>query len=347
MEFGIHLPSATDFAAVLQEVPAYEGAGAKIVWLGESYGYDAVSALGALSVLTETMRLALGVVPVQTRTASLLAMTAAGIDALSGGRAVLGLGASGPQVIEGWHDADFGAPLERTRHVIERCRRIWRSEPVGSERLQADGSNYRPLKMIHAAAHRPIPIYVGAIGQSSVALAAELADGWFAAFFWPERASDVWGGPLDEGGTLRPADLAPLQIAVSAPLAIGEATDAAMDDHRARLAHYIGGMGTRRVNFYNRLTGRYGFPDAADRIRELYLSGDRAGAMRQLPRDLVEGTCLIGDESTVAERLAAYRAAGVTIMNVAPHGASLSERVRQLTRLQELQGNLRPKSRSS
>lgn len=337
MEIGIHLPSATDFAATMREVPAYEEAGAQVVWLGESYGYDAVSALGALSVLTRTMRLALGVVPVQTRTPSLLAMTAAGIDALSGGRAVLGLGASGPQVIEGWHDADFGAPLDRTRHVIERCRMIWRSEPVGSERVQADGSDYRPLKMIHAPAHHPIPIFIGAIGQASVALAAEVADGWFAAFFWPERASDVWGRSLSEGGTLRSADLAPLQIAVSAPLAIGEGTEAAMDAHRARLAHYIGGMGTRRVNFYNRLTGRYGFSDTAERIRDLYLSGDRAGAMRHLPPDLVDGTCLIGEESTVAERLAAYRTAGVTIMNVAPHGASLSERVQQLARLRELQ----------
>lgn len=337
MEIGIHLPSPTDFAVAVQEIPAYEEAGAQIVWLGESYGYDAVSALGALSMLTKTVRLALGVVPVQTRTASLLAMTAAGLDALSGGRAVLGLGASGPQVIEGWHDADFGAPLERTRHVIERCRAIWRSERVGSERVQADGSNYRPLKMIHAPAHASIPIFVGAIGQPSVAMTAELADGWFAAFFWPERSPDVWGPSLSEGGTRREAGLAPLQIAVSAPLAIGLGTEGAMDAHRARLAHYIGGMGTRRVNFYNRLTGRYGFPDAADRIRDSYLSGDRAGAMRQLPQDLVEGTCLIGDESTVAERLAVYRSAGVTIMNVAPQGASLAERVQQLARLQELQ----------
>ena len=128
LEIGIHLPSPTDFSTAIGEVPVYEEAGASVVWLGESYGYDAVSALGALSATTQTIRLALGVVPVQTRTASLLAMTAAGIDALSGGRAVLGLGASGPQVIEGWHDADFGDPVPRTRRVIERCRAIWRSE---------------------------------------------------------------------------------------------------------------------------------------------------------------------------------------------------------------------------
>lgn len=225
IEIGIHLPSATDFATAIEDVPAYEEAGASVVWLGESYGYDAVSALGALSSSTQAIRLALGVVPVQTRTASLLAMTAAGIDALSGGRAVLGLGASGPQVIEGWHDVDFGDPVARTRHVVERCRKIWGSEPVDSERLQADGSRYRPLKMIHRPGRSQIPIFLGAMGTSSTTLAAEIADGWFAAFFWPERVQDVWGDALSEGASNRSPELAPLEIAVSAPLAIDEGTE--------------------------------------------------------------------------------------------------------------------------
>lgn len=336
MELGIHLPSATDFPAAIRQIPAFEEAGADVVWLGESYGYDAVSALGALTATTTSIRLALGVVPVQSRSASLLAMTAAGIDALSGGRAVLGLGASGPQVIEGWHDLSFGFPVARTRRTIERCRAIWRSEPVGTDRLQPDGSPYRSLKIIHRPVRDRIPIFLGALGEASTRLAAEVADGWFAAFFWPERSADVWGEALADGRSRRAGDLGPLDIAVSAPLAIGRGIERAMDDHRARLAHYIGGMGTRRVNFYNRLTAEYGFGDAADRILDLYLAGDRAGAIRQLPAELVHQTCLIGDEADVADRLQAYQAAGVTILNLAPHGESLADKVQQLSRLRTL-----------
>ena len=333
LRIGVHYGSSTAFASVLDDVAAYDRAGVDAVWLGESYGFDAVSALGALTARTERLEIGAAILPVQTRTPTLIAMTAAGLDALSNGRFHLGLGVSGPQVVEGFHDAAFGPPLDRTRHVVDACRAIWRREPIVSDRLQADGAPYRPLKIMQHPARSTIPISIAAVGDRNVALAAEIADGWFPVFFWPERHEQVWGAPLAAGRAHRSPTLAPLAITVDVTVALGAQAGRVLDRHRANLAHYIGGMGTRHTNFYTRLLARYGYPDEARRIQDHYLAGRKDEAAALVPDELVHGTALSGSTQDVTERLRAYAAAGVTTVNLNPQGTTLEARLEQLALL--------------
>ncbi len=335
MRIGVHYGSSTEFSEIIDDVVAYENAGIDVAWLGESYGYDSPTALGALAARTDRIHLGPAILAVQTRSPALIAMTAAGLDALSDGRALLCLGASGPAVIEGLHDRQFGRPLARTREVIEQCRALWSGERLSSGRLEPGGEPYRGLKLIHRP-ERLIPIYVAAVGDRNVALAAEVADGWMPVFFWPERAREVWGEPLTAASTRRSAELGPLQISVTAPLAIDLHTDRAMRGHRASLAHYIGGMGTKETNFYLRLAHRYGFGDLGERIQALYLSGARQEAVDLVPDEFARATSLIGDEAFVSARLSAYREAGVTVLNVVPVGDDRHERVDQVERFHRL-----------
>lgn len=336
MRIGVHYGSGTAFADVLDDVAAYDRAGVDAVWLGESYGYDAVSALGALAARTERTEIASAVLPVQTRTPTLIAMTAAGLDALSRGRFHLGLGVSGPQVVEGFHDAAFGPPLARTRHVVETCRAIWAREPVVSQRRQAGGEPYRPLRIMQHPARSAIPVSIAAVGDRNVALAAEIADGWFPVFFWPERHEQVWGAALAAGRARRSPTLAPLAITVDVTVALGADAERTLQRHRANLAHYVGGMGTRQTNFYTRLLARYGHPDEAGRIQDLYLAGRKDEAARLVPDELVLGTSVSGTDQEVADRLRAYAAAGVTTVNLNPQGATLEARLEQLGRLRSI-----------
>jgi F420-dependent oxidoreductase-like protein len=338
MQIGVHYGSSTDFPSVLDDIVAYEGAGLDVAWLGESYGYDSPTALGALAARTSTIRLGPAILAVQTRSAALIAMTAAGLDAVSNGRALLCLGSSGPAVVEGLHDRDFGAPVAHTRLVIEQCRALWAGERLASGRSANGAEPYRGLKLIHRP-DRTIPIYVAAVGDRNVAMAGEIADGWMPVFFWPERARDIWAEPLALGSAMRSADLGELQISVTAPLAIDVGTEVAMLTHRAALAHYIGGMGTKETNFYLRLATRYGFGDVGNRIQDLYLAGERSEAIELVPDEFACSTALIGDEATVAKRLAAYRAAGVTILNVIPQGDTREARVDHVRRLLSLAGH--------
>lgn len=333
MRVGVHYGSSTAFASVLDDVVAYDRAGVDAVWLGESYGYDAVSALGAVAARTERIEVGAAVLPVQTRSAALIAMTAAGLDALSGGRFHLGLGVSGPQVVEGFHDAAFGPPIARTRHVVETCRATWARQAIVGERHQPDGQPYRPLKIMQHPVRPAIPVSIAAVGDRNVALAAELADGWFPVFFWPERHRQVWGAPLADGGSRRSPTLGSLAVTVDVTVAIGADAERALARHRANLAHYIGGMGTRRTNFYNRLLARYGYPDEARRIQDLYLDGRTDEAAALVPDALVHGTALTGTIADVTKRLRAYAAAGVTTVNLNPQGATLDERLSQLADL--------------
>jgi F420-dependent oxidoreductase-like protein len=330
MKLGVSFPSATDFRAVLADIANLEQAGAEAVWVGESYGHDAVSALGAMAALTQRIELGFGVLPVQTRTPALIAMTAAGVDALSGGRAILGLGASGPQVVEGWHDVPFGAPLERTREVVATCRRVWSQQRATPSRVAADGQAYRGLRLMNPPVRTKIPIFVAASGQRNVALAAEIADGWLPAFLWPERMQEVWGSVLAEGAARRQEGLAPLEITTGVYFAVGESAGEAARAHRQRLARYIGGMGTRKTNFFARLAGGYGFHREAEQIQQLYLAGHTSEAERAVPDELVWATSVIGDSSTVARRLRAFHEAGVTTLNVSLAGATSADRVGQL-----------------
>ena len=204
------------FAESIAQVQALEKAGLDLVYVAEAYGIDAVSVMGYLAAVTETVEIASGILPIYTRTPTLIAMTSAGLDEISGGRFVLGLGASGPQVIEGFHGVAYDAPLQRTREIVEICRAVWKRE----EPLVHDGKKYqlplpegkgtglgKPLKIITHPTRSDIPIHVASLGPKNVALTAEIANGWLPILFHPERAGDVWGADLDAGKARRSADL--------------------------------------------------------------------------------------------------------------------------------------------
>jgi len=261
VKIGISLSSGTDFAAAVQDIAAYEAAGLDAVWVGESYGFDAVSAMDALAQATERVQIGSCVLGLYGRTPTMTAMSMAGVDALSGGRAVLGLGACGPQVVEGWHGVPFDAPVGRTREVVEVCRAVWRRE-----RVRHRGRHYelplpagrgtglgKPPKLVNPPVRDRIPVFLAALGARNLALTAEIADGWLPVFFWPERAARVFGPALDKGRELRDPELGPLEIVASAALAIGDRAERAIDRQRAHLARYIGGMGARDRNLHKNL----------------------------------------------------------------------------------------------
>lgn len=327
-----------DTVAVLGD---YEKAGLDIVFVPEAYSFDAISQLGFIAACTERLEIASGILQIYTRTPSLTAMTAAGLDHVSDGRFTLGIGASGPQVIEGFHGQPYTAPLARTREIVDICRSVWRREPVVHE-----GRHYRiplpadqgtglgkPLKLINRPVRERIPILLAAIGPKNVALAAEVAEGWLPMFFHPEKADAVWGPALAEGSARRDAILGPLDVVVSAPLAVGDDVDDLIDLARPQLALYIGGMGARGRNFYHDLARRYGYETEADTIQELYLSGRKEEAAAAVPQDLLRATSLIGPASHVAERVEAYRAAGVGTLRVAPVAPTHERRLADVERL--------------
>jgi len=344
------LSYAGGFAETVIELADYEKAGLDIVFVPEAYSFDAVSQLGFIAAKTERVQIGSGIFPLYSRTPALTAMTAAGLDYVSGGRFTLGLGASGPQVIEGWHGVPYDAPVGRAREVIEICRMVWRRE-----RLEYQGRYYRlplekgdgevggtglgkPLKLINHPVRERIPIALAAIGPKNVAIAAELAESWMPIFYLPERAADVWGGAVAEGAARRDPALGPLDVIAHARLAIGDDVAGLRDLGRAELALYIGGMGARGRNFYNDLARRLGYEAEAKAIQDAYLDGRRAEAAGLVPAELVERTSLIGPESYVRERIAAYREAGVTTLNVTPLAPGHEARVRLIEQVRGMAG---------
>jgi len=332
------------FAQTVEELADFEAAGLDLVVVPEAYSFDAVSQLGYIAARTSRVQLASGIMQLYTRTPTLTAMTAAGLDYVSNGRFSLGIGSSGPQVIEGFHGVPFDAPLARTREIVEICRKVWRREtlvhngnhytiPLPPERGTGLG---KPLKIINRPVRDRIPIILGAVGPKNVALAAEIAEGWQPLFYHPERAADVWGDALARGLAKRDEALGPLDVMVSAPFAITDDIESALDGHRNALALYIGGMGAREKNFSNELVRRYGYSAEAGVIQELYLSGRKAEAAAAVPADLVRDTCLVGPLSYVRDRLDVYRAAGVTTLQVAPMAPTHEARVAAISALREL-----------
>lgn len=338
MRVGMFLNYAGGFREVADEVTELEAAGVDLVAVPEAYSFDAVSQLGFLAARTSRMTLMSGILQLYTRTPTLTAMTAAGLDYVSDGRFELGIGASGPQVIEGFHGVKYDAPLGRTREIIDVCRMTWRREPVVHT-----GRHYRiplpegegtglgkPLKLINHPVRERIPITVASLGAKSVAQTAEIADGWLPMFFHPERARDVWGDALDAGLAKRAPELGPLDVFASPALAITDRADAATAAIAAvkpNLALYVGGMGARGKNFYNDLIASYGYADEAATIQDLYLEGRREEAIAAVPHDLVRAISLIGSPAEVAERVAAFAAAGVTTLTVTPLARNSAERV--------------------
>jgi len=327
MQISMQLSYAGGFKEAAKTVAELEKAGLDLVWVAEAYGFDAPSLMGYLAACTETVQIASGILPIYTRTPTLLAMTAAGIDALSEGRCQLGLGASGPQVIEGWHGVPYDRPLGRTREIIEICRKVWARE----DRLVHDGASYtlplppeqgtglgKPLKIIAHPVRPSIPIWVASLGPKNVEMTAEVADGWMPLFYLPEKAEEVWGADLDAGAAKRDAALGPLQIAAGGVVAIGDDVRGFREMARPMIALYVGGMGAKGKNFYNDLVRRYGFEQEAEEIQDLYLAGHKDEAAAKVPDDLLEATSLCGPEGYVRDRIAAYREAGVTHLNVTP-----------------------------
>ncbi len=348
MRIGIFLSYAGGFAETVVELADYERAGVDIVFVPEAYSFDAVSQLGFIAAKTERMQIASGILPLYSRTPALLAMTAAGLDYVSGGRFMLGLGASGPQVIEGWHGVPYDAPIGRSREIIEICRMVWRRD-----RLAYQGAYYRlplkgdgevgggtglgkPLKLINHPVRERIPIALAAIGPKNVAVAAELAESWMPIFYVPDKAGQVWGEAVAEGRAKRDPALGPLDVVAKASLAIGDDVTGLRDLSRPELALYIGGMGARGRNFYNDLACRLGYEAEAKAIQDAYLDGRKAEAEALVPAELVEQTSLIGPESYVAERLAVFRESGVTTLNVTPLAPTHEARVRLLEQVRAL-----------
>jgi len=336
------LSYAGGFAETAGELADFEKAGLDIVFVPEAYSFDAVSQLGFIAAKTQRMQLASGIFQLYSRTPALTAMTAAGLDYVSGGRFMLGLGASGPQVIEGWHGVPYDAPIGRAREVIEICRMVWRRE-----RLSYQGKHYtlpleggtglgKPLKLINHPVRERIPIALAAIGPKNVALAAELAESWMPIFYLPEKAADVWGGAVAGGTARRDPSLGALDVIASAGLAIGDDVAHLRDHGRPQLALYIGGMGARGRNFYNDLACRFGYEAEAKAIQDAYLDGRKDEAAALVPAELVEHTSLIGPESYVAERIAAYRAAGVSTLLITPMAPDHQGRVRLIEQVRAL-----------
>jgi F420-dependent oxidoreductase-like protein len=338
----MRLSTQLNYAQGLQEAAKQaadlERAGVDILWVAEAYGFDAVSLMGYLAAVTERVEIAAGILPIYTRTPTLLAMTAAGIDALSDGRCVLGLGASGPQVIEGFHGVPYDRPLQRTREIIEICRQVWKRE-----RVVHDGAVYKlplppgqgtglgkPLKLITHPVRDRIPIYVASLGPKNVAMTAEVADGWLPLFYLPDKAKAVWGDDIAAGTARRSADLAPLEIAAGGLLAVGEDASKFREFSRPMVALYVGGMGARGRNFYNDLVRRYGFEREAELIQDLYLDGKKDEAAAAVPDELLEATSLCGPESYVRERIAAMKESGVTVLNVTPLGGDVPALIGQV-----------------
>ncbi|MGH3550976.1 MAG: LLM class F420-dependent oxidoreductase [Pseudonocardiaceae bacterium] len=348
MRIGTFLSYSGGFAETVAELADYEKAGLDIVFVPEAYSFDAVSQLGFIAARTERVEIASGILQIYTRTPTLTAMTAAGLDYVSGGRFTLGIGASGPQVIEGFHGVAYTAPLGRTRELVEICRKVWRRE-----RLDHQGRNYqiplsvprggtglgKPLKLINHPVRERIPIIIAAIGPKNVAMAAEIAEGWQPNLYLPERAAEVWGDSLAAGRAKRDPSLGELDVVVSTPLAITEdeytATEL-LDTIRPMLALYIGGMGAKGRNFYHDLACRYGFLTEADTVQDLYLAGKKDDAAAAVPDELVRGSSLIGPAGYVGERLEALRASGVTTLNVTPVAGTAAERVRLIERVRNL-----------
>jgi F420-dependent oxidoreductase-like protein len=336
VRIGIALDYSGGFREGVDRVVELEKAGIDIAVVAEAYSFDAVSQLGYLAAKTHTVELASGVFPLYIRTPSLLAMTAAGLDFVSDGRFRLGIGTSGPQVIEGFHGVAFDAPLGRTREVVEICRQVWRRE-----RVQHTGKHYqiplppdrgtglgKPLHLINHPVRERIPITIAALGPKNVELTAEIAEGWQPVFYLPEKAHTVWGDALAAGAAKRDPALGPLDVMVHASLAIGDDVDGRLAWAKPQLALYLGGMGAKGRNFYHDLATRYGFGEVADRIQELYLSGRKREATELVPDELVRGMSLVGPRGYVAERLAAFAESGVTTLLVSPLAADAGESVR-------------------
>jgi F420-dependent oxidoreductase-like protein len=323
----------------LEIVQEAERLGYDSVWAAEAYGSDAATVLGWIAGQTERIRIGSAIFQMPARSPAMTAMTAATLDQLSGGRMMLGIGSSGPQVAEGWHGQRFGRQLQRTREYVAVVRKVLARERVEfhGETLELplpDGPG-KALKLTIAPVQDRIPIYLAAIGPKNTQLAGEIADGWIPIFFSPENVGEL-RPLLQEGAARAGRSLDGFDIAPTVNVAISDDLQAARDVVRPVIALYVGGMGSRKQNFYNALACRYGFEDAARKIQDLYLDGLRDQAAAAVPDELVDAVALCGPADRVRDRLAVYRDAGVGTLGVTPMASTKEERIAQLRQIAEL-----------
>jgi F420-dependent oxidoreductase-like protein len=308
----------TELIALAQEA---ERLGYDSAWAAESWGTDVVTVLAWLAATTSTLKVGAGIMQIPARTPAMTAMTAATLDLMSGGRFLLGLGTSGPQVAEGWHGQPFARPLGRTREYVRLVRAA-----IARELVEHHGEHYdvpytgagatglgKPLKLMMHPLRGEIPVYLAAIGPRNVALAAEIADGWLPVWISPERLRGVFGESL--AAAKEGFDVA----AFAVPVALTDDVQAARDFVKPHLALYVGGMGARGRNFYNDLVARYGYEAEASEIQELYLGGKKMEAIAAVPDALVDEVALVGPRERIADRLEAWRESGVTTLLVQTH----------------------------
>jgi F420-dependent oxidoreductase-like protein len=329
--------SAQDQLELVREA---EAAGFDSVWTAEAYGSDAATVLGWLAAQTSRIRIGSAIFQMPARSPAMTAMTAATLDQLSGGRMLLGIGTSGPQVAEGWHGQRFGKQLQRTREYVEILRKA-----LARERLTYEGETYRlplpdgpgkALKLTIAPVQERIPIYIASIGPKNTQLTGEIADGWLPIFFSPEHV-DESRALLEEGATRAGRSLdGDFDIAPSVNVAIDDDVDSARDRMRHFIALYVGGMGSRERNFYNQLVQRYGFEDAAREIQDLYLDGKKDEAAAAVPAELIDAVTLVGPRDKVRDRLAVYRDAGVGTLLISPVAFDANDRRRMVRELAEM-----------
>jgi F420-dependent oxidoreductase-like protein len=344
MKLGVHVGYwglGMGPAEQLQVVREAERLGYDSVWAAEAYGSDAATVLAWLAAGTSTIKLGSAIFQMPGRSAAMTAMTAATIDELSGGRMLLGIGASGPQVAEGWHGQRFARQLQRTREYVSVVRMALARKPLEfhGETIELplpDGPG-KALKLTIKPTQERIPVYLAAIGPKNTALAGEIADGWIPTFFSPDHVADLRAllaqGAARSGRSLDGFDVAPTVNAY-----VSNDREAARDLMRPVLALYIGGMGSRDQNFYNRLVARYGFEAAAHEVQDLYLDGKREEAGAAIPDELIDIVSLCGPRDVVRDRLAAFRQAGVGTLMVTPMAFSAEDRIEQLRAVAELAG---------
>jgi F420-dependent oxidoreductase-like protein len=315
--------------------------GYAVVWAAEAYGADAVTVLSWIAARTSRIDVGAAVLQIPARTPAMTAMTAATLDTLSGGRFRLGLGVSGPQVSEGWHGVRFTAPLGRTREYVEIVRAALRRE-----RLKYEGEHFtlplpegpgKALRLTVRPARKHIPLYLAAIGPKNLELTGAVADGWLPVFFSPAHAGEqlarIRAGAEAAGRSMDGFDVVP-----TVPLVPGEDWRACADAVRGYAALYLGGMGSREENFYNRLARRMGFENEAAEVQEKYLAGDRAGAMAAVPLEFLDATSLLGPKERIAEKMTEFAEAGVTTLSVSPYTPVPADALRTAVEAFELAG---------
>ncbi len=325
----------------VEAVRAAERAGFDSAWAAESYGSDVVSVLAWLAPQTETIKLGAAIMQVPARAPAAAAMAGCTIDALSGGRFIFGFGPSGPQVSEGWYGVPYAKPWGRTREYVEIVRKVVaREDRLGYEgrhfQLPLPDGEGKALKLNFHPVRNRIPIFLGAIGRKSVELTAEIADGWIPIFSSPDAFEATWGEHVEAGLAKGDRQRDELEISPTVQVAIDGDLEAARAVVKAGLLLYLGGMGSRKTNFYVDLTHRFGFGEVADEVQALYLDGKREEAYNAIPDELVDATSLVGDEAEVAERVARYEAAGVDRLIVSPISPEPEQRMHTLERLAEL-----------